>query len=103
MKIIISVISLIIIILLGVVLKDNLFSIDIATTKNQFLQREYLSKVHEIKNVDSLYLEIEKQINFRNKDRQEQSKKAITNSRLLVIAILLVIINAFLIIRNRLR
>ncbi|NOU61992.1 hypothetical protein [Marinifilum caeruleilacunae] len=102
MKGAISLISLIIIILLGIVLKDTLYSINIAATKNEALQRQYLMKVKEIKNVDSLYIEIENQINYRKRERNELSKKAIRKGRLIGISMILVILNTILIfIRTR--
>ena len=66
-------ISVVILILLGFVIKDTLFKIDIAATKNRLVQNEYLSKVHEIKDSNLLYLEIEKQIKFQENARNEQS------------------------------
>ncbi len=98
MRILTSLIFLIVITLVGFVLKDSLLSIDIAQTKNNALQREYLIKVHEIKNVDSLYLEIEKQMDFRKQDRLKQSIKAINDSKLLGIALILIIIDMIIIL-----
>jgi len=49
MKNSIWIISIIILAILGFVIKDRLFSIDIVRTKKMALQREYLSKVHTVK------------------------------------------------------
>ena len=69
MKIFTSLTALIIIALLGFVLKNSLLSIDIAQTKNNHLQQEYLSQVRKIKNVDLLYLEVDKQLDLRKQFR----------------------------------
>lgn len=96
MKNIIITISLVILVLLGLAIKDTLFYIDIAPTKNRYLQNEYLSKVHEIKDPNSLYLEVEKQMEFRENERKVQSEKSIKNSKLLGLSMILTILNILL-------
>jgi len=94
-------ISVVILILLGFVIKDTLFKIDIAATKNRLVQNEYLSKVHEIKDSNLLYLEIEKQIKFQENARNEQSAESIKDSRLLGLSMLLTMINIILMLIKR--
>ena len=101
MKNIILGISFLIIILLGFVIKDTVLDIDLVETKNRFLQNEYLSEVQKIKNTDLLYLEVKKQIKFRENDRKEQSIKSINDTKLLGVSIFLTILNIILILSEQ--
>ena len=101
MKIGIFIITLTLLILLGIVLGDYLNRIDIVATKNNSLQREKLMNIKEIKNIDSLYLEFEKQTQLYIKERARRSNNAIVHSWQVGLAMLLVILNSILIIRYR--
>lgn len=102
MKLGIAIINLIVFLLLGIVFLDNLNSIDVAPSKNNALQRQELSKIKKIKDVDSLYIEFEKQTELRIRERVVRSKSAIISSWQLGVASILLILNVFLIpkIRN---
>jgi Tfp pilus assembly protein PilO len=98
MKLIISINTFIIIILLALVFSDNVNSLDFLRTKNDMLQREYLIKINDVKNIDSLHVEIEKQINFRKSEREKKSKTSYKNNILIGIVMFLTVFNLLIIL-----